>query len=135
MASLFDAIVRQNLAVLARGLDLAADGRAGRRPDGLPPAVRDAWRHHIGAMWRERRVPLPPGVTMEDAVSAPPMAEYYGAIGAIEWGSGEPGEVGRFAGLTQLADYLHDGRRSERQRSAARALVASTTELDEFRAQ
>jgi activator of 2-hydroxyglutaryl-CoA dehydratase/predicted nucleotide-binding protein (sugar kinase/HSP70/actin superfamily) len=133
MASLFDAIVRQNLAVLARGQTLHPDVVLLGGPMAFLPGVRDAWRHHVLEMWRQRQVALPEGAAAADRVYAPPSAEYYGAIGAVEWGREEPADVGRFAGVAALADYLRDGRRSEKQRSAARALVASSGELDEFR--
>ena len=70
-------------------------------------------RRRCGAIagWRCRRASA-----LEDAVFVPPMAEFYGAIGAIEWGKRGAGRGRTIAGLTQLADYLRDGRR---QRTAA----------------
>jgi activator of 2-hydroxyglutaryl-CoA dehydratase/predicted nucleotide-binding protein (sugar kinase/HSP70/actin superfamily) len=134
MASLFDAIVRQNLAVLARGQTLHPHVLLLGGPMAFLPGARDAWRHHVIEMWRQRQVALPEGVAPADLVYAPPSAEYFGAIGAVEWGREEPAGVGRFAGVSALAEYLRDGRRSEKQRSAARALVESAGELEEFRA-
>jgi len=134
MASLYDAIVRQNLSVLARGQTLRPKVVLLGGPAAFLVGVREAWQSHLAAMWRDRRVELAAGLPLEDAVFVPPMAELYGAIGAIEWGRGEPADVGQYAGLSTLTDYLRNGRRSEKQRSAARALVTSVDELDEFRA-
>jgi activator of 2-hydroxyglutaryl-CoA dehydratase/predicted nucleotide-binding protein (sugar kinase/HSP70/actin superfamily) len=133
MASLFDAIVRQNLAVLARGQTLHPHVLLLGGPMAFLPGVREAWCHHVLEMWRQRNVVLPEGAAPASLIYAPPMAEYYGAIGAVEWGREEPEDVGRYAGVSALFDYLREGRRSEKQRSAARALVQSAGELEEFR--
>ena len=74
MASLFDAIVLQNLTVLTRGHTLHAPCAAPRRAEHLYRVLREAWRLRIPLLWDERGIKLPPDVTPEDAIKTPENA-------------------------------------------------------------
>ena len=60
MASLFDAIVLQNLSVLTRGQPVASADAAAGRPQLLFPGLRQAWRHHLDRLWQHEKVAMPP---------------------------------------------------------------------------
>ncbi|MCL2877913.1 MAG: CoA activase, partial [Acidobacteria bacterium] len=102
MASLFEAFVLQNLQVLARGHTLLPHIILLGGPNAFIPGMREAWRRNISLMWRERGVEIPENARTEDLVYAPPIAEYYGAIGAIEYGREEELEVGAYRGSGKL---------------------------------
>jgi activator of 2-hydroxyglutaryl-CoA dehydratase/predicted nucleotide-binding protein (sugar kinase/HSP70/actin superfamily) len=134
MASLFDAIVLQNLTVLARGHTLLPDLLLLGGPTTFIPGLREAWRAHLAVLWSERGVPLPDDATAETLVYAPAEAEYYGAMGAIEFGRTEDHEHAAFRGVASLERELEADRPARRRGAARAGLVESDAELREFRA-
>ena len=59
MASLFDAIVLQNLSVLTRGHTLRPHVLLLGGPNCFIKGMREAWQHNIPKTWEERKVPIP----------------------------------------------------------------------------
>jgi predicted CoA-substrate-specific enzyme activase len=95
--------------------------------------MREAWQHNIALMWKERGISTPAGKLPEDLIYVPQDAEYYGALGAIEFGREEDIEVGRYRGLAGIENLVNDrsaGRRKGGQGTAA--LVGSEQEVEEF---
>src|ERR1700735_4319405 len=60
MASLFDAIVLQNLSVLTRGHTLRPHVLLLGGPNTFIRGMREAWQANIPRMWQERKVEVPP---------------------------------------------------------------------------
>lgn len=135
MASLFDAIVQQNLSVLTRGNTLRPVVLLLGGPNSFLPALHEAWRHHIPALWEERKTPLPAGVDPKSLVIVPENALYFAALGAAFYGADEEGEIGRYAGAGALRAYAQEGRSAMRAVAGAPGLVSSAEELDKFRRQ
>jgi activator of 2-hydroxyglutaryl-CoA dehydratase/predicted nucleotide-binding protein (sugar kinase/HSP70/actin superfamily) len=133
MASLFDAICQQNLTVLARGQTLRPVVLLLGGPNTFIRGMREAWQHNIPLTWRERNVAIPDGTPAEDLVRVPENAQYFGALGAIEFGRREEESVGVYAGTRELERYLEVGRAEHRARSARRGLCASEAELAAFK--
>jgi predicted CoA-substrate-specific enzyme activase len=79
LAALLDAVVRGNLAVLARGRPLPPRVLLLGGPHAFFPALATAWRSHLAARWCERGVDH----GAEDDVLVPPHAEYFAAEGAL----------------------------------------------------
>jgi predicted CoA-substrate-specific enzyme activase len=134
MASLFDAIVLQNLTVLTRGHTLRPHVLLLGGPNTFIRGMREAWQHNIPLLWEERGIKLPPDVTAEDAIKTPENALYFAALGAVEFGKGEDAEIGQYLGTENLERYIYEGRRQERAASGNRGLIASQKELEEFKA-
>jgi len=134
MASLFDAIVLQNLTVLTRGHTLRPHVLLLGGPNTFIRGMREAWQHNIPLLWEERGIKLPPHVIPEDAIKTPENALYFAAMGAVEFGKGEDAEIGRYLGTQNLERYIYEGRRQERGASGSRGLSASRKELEEFKA-
>ncbi|MBN2317948.1 MAG: CoA activase [Acidobacteria bacterium] len=133
MASLFEAFVLQNLKVLARGHTLLPHVILLGGPNAFIPGMREAWQHNIVQMWKERGVSVPEGASPEELIRAPQDAEYYGALGAIEFGREEVLDVGRYRGFSRIESLVNDrstGRRRGGQ--GMPALVASEKEVQEF---
>ena len=71
MASLFEAIVMQNLSVLTRGNTLRPEVLLLGGPNSYIKGMRDCWKANIPKIWEERNTPLPEGVAPEDLIKTP----------------------------------------------------------------
>ncbi len=132
MASLFEAFVLQNLKVLARGHTLLPDVILLGGPNAFIPGMREAWRHNIAQTWQERDVPLPAGRGLQDLIRAPESAEYYGALGAAEYGKDEDPEVGRYLGTSRLERFVNGERTGGGGSPVMPGLVSSREEAEGF---
>jgi activator of 2-hydroxyglutaryl-CoA dehydratase len=126
MASLFDAIVVQNLTVLARGQLLRPRVLLLGGPHAFVPAlVRPGG--HLRRLWDERQLPLE--ATDADAILAPSLAAHFGALGAIDLGLTE-GDEPVYRGLEALTSAA-GGQRLGRSGGAAAPAVTGMP-LEEF---
>src|SRR5213594_510506 len=135
MASLFDAIVLQNLTVLTRGHTLRPHVLLLGGPNTFIRGMREAWQHNIPKMWAERGVEIPDGESPETLIKTPENAQYFAALGAIEFGKHEDPSVGRYIGSSALERYINVGRLEEKSAAGSRGLSASAEELETFRRQ
>jgi predicted CoA-substrate-specific enzyme activase len=133
MASLFEAIVLQNLSVLTRGHTLRPHVLLLGGPNGFIQGMREAWQVNIPRMWKERKVEIPEGAKPEDLIKVPENAQYFAALGAVEFGKDEDADVGRYLGIEQLLYYIDYGRAEEKAQSGGKGLVADNSELALFR--
>ncbi|MBV8847381.1 MAG: CoA activase [Bryobacterales bacterium] len=132
MASLFEAIVLQNLSVLTRGHTLRPHVLLLGGPNSFIRGMREAWIANIPRMWKERKVEIPEGMTPDQLIKVPQNAQYFAALGAIEFGRDEDDEVGRYTGTEKLAHYIDYGRAEEKAAAGGSGLAASSCELDAF---
>src|SRR5215475_2135621 len=135
MASLFDAIVLQNLTVLTRGHTLRPHVLLLGGPNTFIKGMREAWQTNIPKMWAERGVAIPEGETPESCIKTPNNAQYFAALGAIEFGKDEDAVVGKYLGSSQLSHYINVGRLEEKASAGGKGLSASADELEEFKRQ
>src|SRR5213595_1246282 len=133
MASLFEAIVLQNLSVLTRGHTLRPHVLLLGGPNSFIRGMREAWQANIPRMWKERKVEIPEGSKPEDLIKVPSNAQYFAALGAVEFGKDEDDDVGRYTGTGKLAHYIDFGRTEEKASAGGKGLVAAPSELEEFR--
>ena len=134
MASLFEAIVMQNLSVLTRGNTLRPVVLLLGGPNCYIRGMRECWKHNIPKIWKERGFPLPDGVPPEDLVRTPDNAQYFAAIGAIEFGKTEEDCVGCYQGRDKLEWYIEHGRSEEKaKKGGSTGLAASPEELETFK--
>jgi Uncharacterized protein conserved in bacteria len=135
MASLFEAIVMQNLSVLTRGNTLRPEVLLLGGPNTYIKGMRDCWKHNIPKIWEERNFPLPPGIPPEDLIKTPENAQYFAAIGAIEFGKTEEEGVGQYTGWEKLQWYIEVGREEEKKKKGGSGgLAKSAEELEAFKA-
>ncbi|MEW6733954.1 MAG: BadF/BadG/BcrA/BcrD ATPase family protein [Acidobacteriota bacterium] len=132
MASLFEAIVQQNLSVLTRGNTLRPKVLLLGGPNTFIPAMQDAWRHNIPKIWEERKFPLPEGVEPKDLIVVPNNAQYYAAMGAVLYGKSEDAHIGVYKGDRELVDFIEYGRQKMREASGDKGLVENDEELQAF---
>jgi activator of 2-hydroxyglutaryl-CoA dehydratase/predicted nucleotide-binding protein (sugar kinase/HSP70/actin superfamily) len=135
MASLFEAIVGQNLAVLTRGNTLRPVVLLLGGPNTYIRGMVEAWKHNIPKIWEERQYPLPTGVDPKDLITVPKNAQYFAAIGAVEFGLQEEPGVGLYKGTADLEYYLNFGRLEEKKKKGAAGLSRSSAELVAFKEQ
>ncbi len=132
MASLFEAIVLQNLSVLTRGNTLMPHVLLLGGPNTFLRGMREAWQANIPLMWEDRDVRLPQGLAPEDLIKVPENAQFYAALGLVEYAQTEEDEIGRYTGTQELRNYLETGRHAEKEQAGARGLTSCHDELQEF---
>ncbi|HTZ59482.1 MAG TPA: BadF/BadG/BcrA/BcrD ATPase family protein [Acidobacteriaceae bacterium] len=135
MASLFEAIVLQNLSVLTRGHTLRPHVLLLGGPNGFIKGMREAWQANIPIMWKERKVEIPEGMKPEELIKVPENAQYFAALGAVEFGKDEEAAVGRYLGYEKLLYYIDYGRAEEKAAAGGKGLVAEDAELVQFKEQ
>jgi len=82
----------------------------------------------------ERGTPLPEGVPPEDLVKTPDNAQYFAAIGSVEFGKSEDDDIGQYAGWEKLAWYVEIGRDEEKtKRGGTGGLAKDDADLDAFK--
>ncbi|MCI0718959.1 MAG: acyl-CoA dehydratase activase-related protein [Acidobacteria bacterium] len=133
MASLFEAIVLQNLTVLTRGHTLLPHVLLLGGPNTFIRGMREAWQANIPKMWEDRKVQIPGGSTPEQLIKVPDHAQYFAALGAIEFGKDEEDEVGRYVGTEKLLYYIDYGRAEEKAKSGGHGLTKTNEELENFK--
>ncbi|MBS0003453.1 MAG: CoA activase, partial [Thioalkalivibrio sp.] len=111
MASLFDAIVQQNLSVLTRGHTLRPPVLLLGGPNTFLRGLQECWRENLEILWRERGIqPEPHADGAPEPVRVPPHAQYFAALGAAEFGRRELAETpatGQYRGLAPLDGHLN----------------------------
>src|SRR5580700_1602071 len=132
MASLFEAIVLQNLSVLTRGHTLRPHVLLLGGPNTFIRGMREAWQVNIPRMWKDRKVEVPEGSTPQELIKVPRNAQYFAALGAVEYGKSEDDEVGRYCGVAKLVHYIDFGRTEEKAASGGGGLVESKDDLEAF---
>jgi predicted CoA-substrate-specific enzyme activase len=133
MASLFEAIVLQNLSVLTRGHTLRPHVLLLGGPNSFIRGMREAWQANIPRMWQERKVAVPEGSKPEELIKVPQNAQYFAALGAIEFGRSEDDCIGCYRGYDQLIHYIEFGRQEEKAKSGGKGLVEHPNDLDVFK--
>jgi len=133
MASLFEAIVLQNLSVLTRGHTLRPHVLLLGGPNSFIKGMREAWQANIPRMWQERKVQVPEGSKPEDLIKVPQNAQYFAALGAVEFGKTEDDCIGCYRGYQSLIHYIDFGRQEEKAKSGGKGLIEDYAEFDVFK--
>jgi predicted CoA-substrate-specific enzyme activase len=133
MASLFEAIILQNLSVLTRGHTLRPHVLLLGGPNSFIKGMREAWQANIPRMWQERKVQIPEGSKPEDLIKVPQNAQYFAALGAVEFGRTEDDCIGCYRGYENLIHYIDFGRQEEKAKSGGKGLVEDPKDLDIFK--
>jgi predicted CoA-substrate-specific enzyme activase len=134
IASLFEAVVYQNLATLTKGNTPMPEVLLLGGPNLFFAGLQQAWRHHLEALWKARNVALPDGVDPASLVVVPEAALYYACLGCVDIGREEAPEVGVYLGPDRLRWWIEEGQHEEKAREGSRGLVGNSCELSEFRA-
>ena len=133
VASLFEAVVYQNLATLTKGNTPLPRVLLLGGPNLFFQGLREAWTLHLGALWKERKVELPEGMTPEDAILVPEDALYYAALGCIELGRQETNGTGMYQGAGKLRWWIEQGQHEEKKKAGRQGLWKEADELARFK--
>jgi predicted CoA-substrate-specific enzyme activase len=133
MASLFEAIIGQNLSVLTRGNTLRPHVLLLGGPNTYIRGMVEAWKHNIPKIWEERSYPLPQDVDPKDLIKVPQNAQYFAALGAVEFGKSEEENVGVYRGYADLEYYINFGRLEEKKKAGGKGLSSGPDELAAFK--
>ena len=134
IASLFEAVVYQNLATLTKGNTPLPQVLLLGGPNLFFRGLQQAWRHHLATMWEDRKCALPPDADPEDLIHVPDDALYYAALGCVEVAAGEAEGGGVYQGTERLNWWIDEGQHQEKAKSGAKALVREGDDLAGFKA-
>jgi len=133
MASLFEAIIQQNLAVLTRGNTLRPVVLLLGGPNTYIKGMKDCWKFNIPKVWEERNFPLPEGKDPQDLIQVPKNAQYFAALGCVRFALDEDADVGIYKGSEKLEWYINVGRVEEKKKRGGSGLYKTEDELDAFK--
>ena len=134
IASLFEAVVYQNLATLTKGNTPAPQVLLLGGPNLFFVGLQQAWRHHLQKIWQERGIELPDDADLEKLILVPDDALYYACFGCLEVGQGESREVAIYTGSEQLRHWVDVGQHEYKSKAGTAVLNAGDKELDDFMA-
>ena len=132
IASLFEAVVYQNLATLTRGNTPSPEVLLLGGPNLFFKGLQEAWRLHLTHIWKERKVQMPDGREPEEFIKVPQDALYYAALGCIEVGLGEAPSVGIYQGMKKLLWWIEEGQYEEKKKQGRGGLCDSEDNLRAF---
>jgi predicted CoA-substrate-specific enzyme activase len=132
IASLFEAIVIQNLSVLTRGHTLFPKVLLLGGPNTFIEGLQQAWRKHLLRLWRERGVAIPSEADLPDLIKAPEDGHYFGALGAVEFGKQQDRGVGSYLGIQGLREVNRNGSIANAGQVEERGLCRSSADLEKF---
>ncbi len=131
IASLFEAVVYQNLATLTKGNTPSPEVLLLGGPNLFFKGLQEAWRHHLAKLWSQRKVDLG-GREPASLIMVPAEALYYACLGCVEIGQGEKPEVAIYQGRDKLAWWVETGQHEQKAKEGARGLVAGAGDLATF---
>jgi len=130
IASVYEAIVGQNLSVLTRGNTLRPEVLLLGGPHAFLPGLVEAWQHNLDLLWKERGVDV--AVPLSQAVRVPEHALFFAALGAVELNRTEPSGAATYRGRKPLQQATADGSTRASLVGIDGALAADQGELDSF---
>ncbi|MBS1849917.1 MAG: activase [Acidobacteria bacterium] len=133
IASLFEAVVYQNLATLTKGNTPQPEILLLGGPNLFFSGLQEAWRHHLQKVWKERKVAIPDDKDPSALIRVPDNALYYAAQGCIEVGLREQAHIGLYKGAKKLRWWIEEGQHEEKKKQGRGGLWADIEELESFR--
>jgi predicted CoA-substrate-specific enzyme activase len=132
IASLFEAVVYQNLATLTRGNTPSPEVLLLGGPNLFFKGLQEAWRLHLTHIWEERKIQMPGGKSPEEYITVPKDALYYAALGCVEVAMGEQHTVGIYQGTKKLQWWIEEGQYEEKKKQGRGGLSDNDESLREF---
>ena len=132
IASLFEAVVYQNLATLTRGNTPSPEVLLLGGPNLFFKGLQEAWRLHLTRIWKERKIQMPNGKPPEAYINVPKDALYYAALGCIEVALGEAPTIGVYQGTKKLHWWIEEGQYEEKKKQGRGGLCESEDNLRTF---
>jgi predicted CoA-substrate-specific enzyme activase len=131
IASLFEAVVYQNLATLTRGNTPLPEILLLGGPNLFFKGLQEAWRHHLAKIWKERKV-AGADADVASLIKVPDDALYYAALGCIEVGRRDDQNVGIYRGSGKLSWWINEGQHEEKKKAGRGGLCKSDADFEAF---
>ena len=132
IASLFEAVVYQNLATLTKGNTPLPEILLLGGPNLFFKGLQQAWRYHLAKLWKERKVSIPDGRDPAEFIRVPDDALYYAAQGCIEVGLRDAPKAGTYLGSEKLRWWIEEGQHEEKKKMGSAGLWKDPAELQTF---
>ncbi len=132
IASLFEAVVYQNLATLTRGNTPLPEILLLGGPNLFFKGLQEAWRYHLSKVWKERKVQIPDDCGPDSLIRVPDDALYYAAQGCIEVGRRDSPTVGIYLGTAKLRWWIEAGQYEEKKKIGRGGLWSDAADLQSF---
>src|SRR5437660_6472488 len=133
IASLFEAVVYQNLATLTRGNTPLPEILLLGGPNLFFKGLQEAWRHHLGKVWKERKVAVADDRDVSSLIRVPDNALYYAALGCVEVGLRENAAAGLYTGHERLKYWIEEGQYEEKKKIGRGGLCKDDADLSSFK--
>ena len=133
IASLFEAVVYQNLATLTRGNTPLPEILLLGGPNLFFKGLQEAWRHHLGKVWKERKVAVADDRDVSSLIGVPDNALYYAALGCVEVGLRENAAAGLYTGHERLKYWIEEGQYEEKKKIGRGGLCKDEADLSSFK--
>jgi predicted CoA-substrate-specific enzyme activase len=128
IASLYEAVVYQNLATLTKGNTPSPQVLLLGGPNLFFRGLQEAWTKHLNKLWKERRIEWDPAT----AIQVPKEALYYACLGCIEIAQADQPTVGVYAGREKLQWWIEKGQWEAKAKDGAKGLVRDESDLCDF---
>jgi predicted CoA-substrate-specific enzyme activase len=130
VASLFEAVVHQNLATLTKGNTPMPEVLLLGGPNLFFKGLQQAWRRNLAALWADRRIIG--GQDADALIHVPAEALYYASLGCIEIARHDGGAATYYSGTTELRRWIEHGQHEEKARQGSKGLVSGDAEREDF---
>src|SRR5947207_8132747 len=132
IASLFEAVVYQNLATLTKGNTPLPEVLLLGGPNLFFTGLQQAWRHHLTKLWEQRKIALPADRDPASLIIVPTEALYYACLGCVEIGRDEPAGVAVYQGRERLSWWVETGQHAQKAKEGGRGLITGQGDLATF---
>lgn len=131
IASLFEAVVYQNLSQLTKGNTPLPEVLLLGGPNLFFKGLQEAWRHHLRELWGARGIGDFSEEDMERLVYVPEYSLFYACLGCV-YTAMEEEESGVYIGKEKLEWWVKEGQHQEKLKEGKRGLINSQEELRVF---
>ena len=132
MASLFEAVVYQNLAQLTKGSTPLPEVLLLGGPNLFFKGLQEAWRIHLQRIWKEKGIGDFTDEEMQKLVYVPENSLFYGALGCV-FSALEEKEGGVYQGLDRLLWWVNEGQHEQKLKEGKKPLVSSFEEYKQIK--
>src|SRR2546428_6890744 len=132
IASLFEAVVYQNMATLTKGNTPMPEVLLLGGPNLFFRGLQEAWRHHLAKLWAQRKIEMPEGREPASLIMVPTEALYYACLGCVEIGQGEKPEFRVYQGADKLKWWVEVGQHEAKAKEGAKGLISGEGDLATF---
>ena len=132
IASLFEAVVFQNLATLTKGNTPHPEVLLLGGPNLFFEGLQQAWRHHLKKLWVERCIEMPRDAEPDEFIIVPKDALYYACLGCVEVARDEKSDVAIYTGTERLQWWVDEGQHELKAKEGGTGLAGDEAELRAF---